>query len=183
MDARSDIGQTDDSQHIGGVMARKVFYSFYYDDDASRVQQVKNMGVVEGQKLLAGNQWEEVRKGGDRAIEKWIAEQMTGKSCCVVLVGANTASRPWVKHEIKKAWEAKLGVVGIRIHGLKDVSTQQTSRAGVSPFQGFTVGNEPLGNIVKLFDPAGVDSKAVYATINNNIEKLVEEAIKIRAKY
>lgn len=164
-------------------MARKVFYSFYYDDDASRVQQVKNIGVIESQPILAGNKWEEVRKGGDAAIEKWIKEQMAGKSCAVVLVGSRTASRPWVKYEIKKAWGDGLGVVGVRIHGLKDLQTQQTSIRGASPFDGLTLKNTAFSQIVTLYDPPGADSKAVYASISNNLEALVEAAIKIRAKY
>jgi hypothetical protein len=40
-----------------------------------------------------------------------------------------------------------------------------------------------MANIVTLYDPPGADSEAVYASINNNIEKLVENAIKIRSKY
>jgi hypothetical protein len=42
-------------------MARKVFFSFYYKEDASRIQQVINMGAVEGQPLLTGQKWEEGR--------------------------------------------------------------------------------------------------------------------------
>jgi hypothetical protein len=162
---------------------RKVFYSFYYDDDASRVQQVKNMGVIESQPLLDGNKWEEVRRGGDPAIEKWIATQMAGKACAVVLVGERTASRPWVEYEIKKAWKDGLGVVGIRIHGLKDLRSQLTSAKGESPFAGLVLGATTFSQIVRLYEPPGADSKAVYASISNNLEALVEEAIKIRAKY
>jgi len=154
-------------------MARKVFYSFYYDEDSSRVQQVVHMGRVEGQTMLSGQKWEEVQKKGDPAVEKWIAEQMTGKTCLVVLVGTNTSTRPWVKYEINKAWKDKLGVVGIRIHGLKDLNTQKTATRGGNPFS----------DIITLYDPPGVDSKAVYASISDNIEKLVEDAIKLRAKY
>jgi Thoeris protein ThsB, TIR-like domain len=164
-------------------MARRVFFSFYYKDDSSRIQQVINMGVVEGQRVVSGQKWEEIKKGGDDAITKWIDDQMSGKSCAVVLVGAKTSTRPWVKYEIKKAWKDNLGVVGIRIHGLRDLNTQSTSAKGASPFDGLTLNDKPFGTIVNLYDPPGRDSKAVYASINDNIEKLVEDAIKIRAKY
>lgn len=163
-------------------MPRKVFYSFYYDDDAARVQQIKNMGRVESQPLLTGNKWEEVRARGDKAIETWINEQMAGKTCLVVLVGAKTASRPWVQYEIKTAWKKGLGVVGIRIHGLRNLE-QQTSSAGANPFTQIPIGTTPLSRIVTLYNPSGADSKAVYANISDNIEKLVEEAINIRNKY
>ena len=147
-------------------MAKKVYYSFYYDDDASRVQQVVNMGVVEGQQMLSGQKWEEVKKKGDAAVKNWIAAEMKSKECLVVLIGANTSKRPWVKYEIDKAWADGLGVVGIHIHGLKDLSTQKTSARGNSPFS----------NVIAPYDPPGADSKAVYASISNNIEKLVANA-------
>jgi len=51
------------------------------------------MGVIEGNAPVSDNDWETVKKGGNAAIEKWIADQLTGKSCAVVLVGAQTASR------------------------------------------------------------------------------------------
>ena len=162
-------------------MARRVYWSFYYDDDKLRIQQVVNMGVVEGQHILTGQRWEEVRKRGDAGIMKWIADEMTGKTCIVILVGTNTSTRPWVNYEIIKAWNDKLGVVGIRIHGLRDLATQRTSAKGTSPFNGISVNSSPMANIVTLYDPPGADSKAVYASINNNIEKLVEAAIKIRS--
>jgi Thoeris protein ThsB, TIR-like domain len=164
-------------------MARKVFYSFYYKEDASRIQQVVNMGAVEGQPLLSGQKWEEVERGGDAAIQRWIADQMKGKTCLVVLVGTNTSKRRWVEYEIKKAWGDKLGVVGIRIHGLKDLATQRTSASGANPFAKYNVAGKPFDSIVKLYDPPGADSKALYASINNNIEKLAEEAIRVRAQY
>lgn len=75
-------------------MARRVYWSFYYKDDSSRVQQVVHMGRVEGQRILTGQKWEEVKKGGDDGIKKWIGNEMAGKTCLVVLVGTNTARRP-----------------------------------------------------------------------------------------
>src|SRR4029077_17596785 len=101
-------------------MARKAFYSFHYDEDNWRASQVRNMGVIEGNVPVSDNDWEAVKKGGDKAIEKWIAEQLSGKSCAVVLVGAQTSERKWVIHEIQEAWNAKKGVVGVRIHNLKN---------------------------------------------------------------
>jgi hypothetical protein len=95
-------------------MARNVFYSFHYDNDAWRASQVRNMGVVDGNTPIRDNDWEEVKKGGDKAIEKWIDDQLSGRSCAVVLVGAETANRPWVIHEIARAWNLGKGVVGDR---------------------------------------------------------------------
>lgn len=163
-------------------MPRRVFYSFDYEMDAARVQLVKNMGKIESQPLLSGNRWEEVRKGGDRAIKKWIDDQMYGKTCLIVLVGARTASRPWVQYEIERAWDEGLGVVGIRIHGLKNLQGE-TSARGKNPFANFSIADQTLSSIVTLHDPWGWDSKAVYADISKNLEQLVEDAVAIRADF
>ncbi len=165
-------------------MARKVFYSFHFDNDHWRVSQVKEMGSLEGNAELAKNDWEAVKRGGAPAIERWINDQMLGKSCAVVLVGAETAERPWVKYEIKKAWEEKKGVVGIRIHRLlNNARPPQASYAGNNPFSAFTIGSNPMLSIAALYDPPGLDSKAVYASIRDNIADLVEKAIAARARY
>jgi len=163
-------------------MARKVFYSFHYKPDHWRVSQVRKMGIVEGQPLLSDHDWEEVEKGGDTAIEKWIDDQMTGKSCIVVLIGKDTASRKWVKHEIKKAWDAKKGVVGIYIHNLKNKDSEQTTQ-GSNPFDNITVGDKKLSSIVKAHNPPYSTSTNVYDHIKSNVDDWVEKAIEIRNNY
>ena len=84
-------------------MARKCFYSFHYIPDNWRVATVRNIGTIEGNKLASDNSWESVKKGGDSAIKKWISDQMSGRSCTVVLVGSQTADRKWINHEIMKS--------------------------------------------------------------------------------
>jgi len=91
-------------------MARvPVFYSFHYDNDVFRVQQVRNMGAVHGNEPVSPNDWEQVKRRGEAAVERWIDESLKYKRCFIVLVGSETASRKWVKHEIKRAWELKKG--------------------------------------------------------------------------
>lgn len=167
----------------GANMARKVFYSFHYLPDSWRVSQVRNIGAIEDNKPAKDNDWETVTKGGDKAIEKWIDEQMTGRSCVVVLIGAATANRKWINHEIKKAWDAGKGLVGVHIHGLKN-NEGKTCAKGANPFDGFTLnsGTTKLSSVVKTYDPPGSDSTAVYKHIKDNLEKWIEEAIAIRAK-
>lgn len=165
-------------------MARKVFYSFYFKDDSQRVSQVKQIGAIEGQPLLSSNEWEEVKKGGDKAIEEWIAKQMKGKSCLVVLIGADTAGRKWVNHEILKAWNDSKGVVGVHIHNLKNLAGKQASK-GVNPFTGLEITStkQSLSSIVKTYDPPYTDSKKVYDHIKEHLETWVEEAIETRDNF
>jgi hypothetical protein len=62
-----------------------VFYSFHYGRDNWRVQQIMNMGILDGQPLLNSQTWEAVKRRGDTAIETWIDAQMSYKSAVVVL--------------------------------------------------------------------------------------------------
>jgi hypothetical protein len=162
-------------------MARRVFFSFHFANDFWRTQQVRNIGALEGQTLCTPNAWEEVKRKGQAAIDGWIDDNLAGKTCVVVLVGSETASRPWVTREILKGWNANKGVVGIRINSLLDTAGL-SSRAGNNPFDNIGYGNtgRKLSSIVKLITPTGGDSKAVYASIQNNIEAWIEDAIAIR---
>jgi len=162
-------------------MARRIFYSFHYKPDVMRVSQVRNIGTLEGNRPATDNDWEIVKGGGDTAIKKWIAEQMNGRSCTVVLVGEQTANRKWINHEIVESWNKKMGVVGINIHGLKNIDGN-ISNKGNNPFDYIDYGNsgKKLSSLVKCYNPVGSDSKEKYAWIANHLENAIEEAIKIR---
>jgi hypothetical protein len=107
---------------------------------------------------------------------------MKGKSCIVVLIGNDTAGRKWIKHEIKKAWEAKKGVVGIYVHNLKDKDSTQSTK-GSNPFDSVTIDGKKLSDTVKVYDPPYSTSTNVYDHIKTNIDGWVEKAIEIRDNY
>lgn len=163
-------------------MAKRVFFSFHYDHDNWRAAQVRNIGVIEGNVPVSDNDWETVKRGGHAAIEKWIKEQLNGRSCTVVLVGTNTAGRKWINYEITESWNSGKGLVGICIHNLQDRSERQSPK-GTNPFNGFNVKDTPLNSIVKLYDPPYSISTDVYAHIKQNIASWVDEAIAIRSRY
>jgi hypothetical protein len=158
-------------------MSKECFFSFHYKPDNWRVSQVKQIGAINEQPLLASNKWEEIKKEGDKAVEKWIADNMKGKECLVVLIGENTAGRRWVKHEIKKAWKDGLGILAIYIHNLKDSSGDQAKK-GSDPFAGLTVDGEAVKGTV--YEPPYSTSTFVYDHIKENIEGWVSKAIKAR---
>lgn len=163
-------------------MARRVFFSFHYKPDNWRASQVRNMGVIEGNQPCSDNDWEKVTQGGDDKIKKWIAEQLDGKSCVVVLIGANTAGRKWIDHEIVKGWDDGKGVVGVYVHNLKDSSEKQSTK-GSNPFASIKYGNsgKMLSSIVKAYDPPYSTSTNVYDHIKTNLKDWMEEAISIRS--
>jgi hypothetical protein len=167
-------------------MARKCFYSFHFKPDNWRAATVRSIGAIEGNEPVGDNEWEAITSGsdGEQKIKNWIAGQMKGKSCTVVLVGEQTANRKWINHEICESWNAGLGVVGIRIHGLKN-SDGYISNLGANPFDYIThnPSKQNLSAIVKCYDPGGATSKDRYEWISKHLANAVEEAIKIRAKY
>lgn len=164
-------------------MARKVFYSFHYKPDNWRVSTVRQIGAIEGNKAATDNDWEEITDGGDKEIEKWIKDQMVGKSCVLVLIGKDTAGRKWIDFEIKEAWKQKKGLLGIHIHNMKNSNGEKTTK-GSNPFSNFTLGEgdnkKQFDQIVKTYNPPYTDSKQVYNHIKENIVDWIEEAIKIR---
>lgn len=105
-------------------MVRRVFFSFHYERDAWRAGQIRNSWVTKEYREDAGfidsAEWEKVKRQGDPAVKRWIDKQVEGTSVTVVLIGAETADREWVRYEIQKSYEKGNGIVGIRIHQQKD---------------------------------------------------------------
>lgn len=153
-------------------MSNEVFHSFHYKQDSHRVQRIKQIGALEGQPLLGSQEWEKVKDRGEDAIKKYIADQMRGKDCLVVLVGEKTSGRRWVKHEIDKAWADGLGVLAVHIHNLADLNGQQTAK-GTDPFAGRTATG-------KVYDPPFTTSTNVYTHIKDNLPGWVHAAVSAR---
>jgi len=109
---------------------RRVFFSFHYEQDIWRATNVRNSGRVDARAAAGWNDaslWEEAKRKGRGEIERLINEGLHGSSVTVVLIGAGTADRPWVKYEIAKSIDRGNGMLGVRIHRIKD----QQGRRGV----------------------------------------------------
>ena len=160
---------------------RRTFYSFHFDNDAWRAGQVRNIGATEHSEPVSDNNWEQIKRGGDAAIKKWIDDQMATRSCVIVLIGSQTANRKWINHEIGKAWDDKKGLLGIHIHRLLNQDGKAATK-GNNPFgyvkltSGKTIADHP--GIATVYDPPYTDSKDVYGYISNNLAGWVENAIK-----
>jgi hypothetical protein len=165
-------------------MARRAFYSFHYKPDNWRASQVRNMGVVDGNRPASDNDWEEITRGGDSAIQRWIDGQIDGKSVTIVLIGSNTANRKWINYEITKSWNDGKGVMGIFIHNLLDKDGDQSSK-GSNPFDYITLkrDNSRLSTIAHAYDPPYYDSQKAYGYIHDNLAGWIETAITIRENY
>lgn len=161
-------------------MVRKVFFCFHYKPDNWRVSQIRSIGAIERNKSVSDNDWETISTS-DAAIERWIAGQLVGRSCTVILAGNGTANRKWVNHEISKSWNAGMGVVCIHIHGLKN-SDGYICNKGANPLDHVTFNStgKKLSSVAKCYNPAGANSRERYAWISRNLSAAIEEAISIR---
>jgi hypothetical protein len=94
-------------------MARRVFFSFHYQNDIWRVSQIRDCWVTRD-RTAAGfwdaADWEKVKRGGDAAIKRWIDDQLQSTSVTVVLIGQETASRKYVNYEYD--WDLDNGYTG-----------------------------------------------------------------------
>lgn len=160
---------------------RQVFYSFCYNDDCWRTQQIRNMGIVDGNQPASPNNWEETKRKGDNAIYNWIDNNLNHRSCTIVLIGKNTASRKFVRYEIEKSWELGMGVFGINIHGLED-REGHTSDIGKNPFDYVNInGMWYPGVTIDTYDAGYKFSNySPYNYIASNMSDWIEKAIKDR---
>ena len=118
-------------------MARRVFFSFHYERDAQRAAVVRNHATTKAGEEVAGYvdkaDWESIQRQGDAAIRKWIDDQLSGTSVTVVLVGAETAGRRWVKYELEKSYSRGNGLLAVTLHNIKDFEGR-TGAAGATNF-------------------------------------------------
>jgi antiphage defense system Thoeris ThsB-like protein len=160
-------------------MARKIFFSFHYERDAWRAGQVRNANVVSDEDeygFIDAVDWEAIKKKGNAAIKRWIDDQLENTSVTAVLIGAETADREWVQFEIQRSWNRGNGVVGVRIHNIKD-QDQEADTAGRDPFEDFKLPDGTrLSSVCKTYDWVNDDGRA-------NLGKWADAAAKIRCKY
>lgn len=156
-------------------MAKTVFYSFHYKHDVKRVQLVKNINALEGQPVLNSQEWEKVEAGGTEAIVKWIDEKMAYKKAVIVLIGKDTATRPWVKYEIQKAWADEKPLLGVRIHGVSSMGDIDT--IGGNPFTTAGLAGIPIFDPTTRDRRGTIDSQATYNEIVSNLESWSSQGV------
>lgn len=158
-------------------MARRVFFSFHFERDAWRAGQVRNSGAfkdIDEAGYWDAAKWEEAKKKGDAAVAKWIDDNLKGTTVSVVLIGAETSGRKWVRYEVKKSHERGNGLLGIYIHNVKDSEGKKDTK-GKNHFGvlGKNAKGEPIffGQIYPTYDwvnDSGYD----------NLGKWIEDAAK-----
>lgn len=164
-------------------MPRKVFFSFHYKRDSVRAGQVRNSNVVKNNAIETSDfidaaKWEEVQRKGDQAIKDWIASQLHGTTVTAVLIGAETAKRRWIKHEIDESLRRGNGLLGIHIHNCRAFDGSCDAK-GVNPFDNLTITRDGvtrrLSDLYKTYDWVADDGRT-------NLGAWVEAAAKQAGK-
>jgi len=117
-------------------MARRVFFSFEYENDVSRAMVVRKSNALKDKEAVGfidAAEFEKIKKQGDDAVKKWINEQLDRTTVTVVLVGQDTCSSKWVKYEIEQSEKRGNGLLGVDISKIKDLAGKTSDRCGKIP--------------------------------------------------
>lgn len=139
-------------------LARRVFFSYHFQRDAWRANQVRHSWVPHPDREAAGffdaAEQEEVKRQSEESIKRWIDRQLQNTSITAVLIGEETAGRPYVQYEIEKSVERGNGLLGIRIDSLKNKRGKRGTW-GENPLDHYYVdkgsGEVPLSNIFPTY--------------------------------
>jgi hypothetical protein len=116
-------------------MARRVFFSFHYQRDVWRVNQIRNLDQIVGTAAAGfadASLWEEAKKKGDPVIKEMIDNALRNTSVTVVCIGSQTAKRRYINYEIERSLARGNAIFGLQIHHLKD-GLGGTDPAGMTP--------------------------------------------------
>jgi hypothetical protein len=115
---------------------RKVFFSFHYKPDVHRAWVVRNSWVTKEDRTESGffdsSVFEAKERESEEALKIFLRDGMNGTTVTCVLIGAETALRPWVRYELVRGFQRGNGLFGIRIHNIKNLQ-QMTASPGLNP--------------------------------------------------
>jgi hypothetical protein len=144
-------------------MARRVFFSFHYDNDVTRASVVRNSWVTKPDRQTAGyidhSDFEKLKQRGSAAVKAWIDDQLIGSSATVVLIGSETLERPFVKYELEQSVKRGNAILGVYIDNIRDFHGRTSSRGNIYNVE---IGTTASGNTVYF------SSFPMYDWVNDN---------------
>jgi len=104
-------------------MAKRVFFSFHYEDVKTfRANVVRNHAVTKQSGQDAGffdaSIWEDAKRHGDLSVKRLINSNLEGTSVTCALIGTDTWQRRWVKYEILKSYDRGNNLFGVHINSI-----------------------------------------------------------------
>ena len=108
------------------VNKRRVFFSFHYQNDIWRVNQVRQSwrrqheAQREALGFYDGSIWETARRTGPESLKALIRDGIANTSVTCVLVGEQTFQRRWVRYELARSIIKGNGLLAVKIHLMGD---------------------------------------------------------------
>jgi len=138
-------------------MAKRVFFSFHYQDVIDfRANVVRNHKTTkhEGAGYFDASIWEDAKKTSDLALKRLINAELQNTSVTCVLVGTDTYNRRWVDYEIMRSIYKGNKIIAVHINGIKGKDGKTKSK-----------GQNPLYYLGYSFDNTGTKLK-LHTLIN-----------------
>ena len=171
-------------------MAKRVFFSFHYQDVIDfRANVVRNHWLLKPDRESAGyfdaSIWEKAKKEGDLALKRLINGGLKNTSNTCVLIGSDTYNRKWVSYEIMKSMQVGNHIFGVHINSIKG-KDGKTKTKGSNPlyFLGYSFSEDGTkiilhdyinGKWIKYPDLDGYSVKKVDEKYRNKIYRLSED--------
>lgn len=145
-------------------MARKTFFSFHYKPDVQRAQVVRKSQFFKDHGeagFYDASAFEKTKNEDPAELKRFLREEMQGTSVICVLIGAETASRRWVRFEVLQALCDGRGLTGIRVHSIAGFDGK-TTMAGENPFD--LLGVYRKDDVVQVIERKSVNDKWAYTS-------------------
>lgn len=118
-------------------MAKRVFFSFHYQDVIDfRANVVRQHWLTKPDREAAGffdaSIWGNAKLSGDVGIKRVINSGLEGTTVTCVLIGTETYARKWVRYEILKSFKRGNSVLAVHINTIKG-RDQLTKANGPNP--------------------------------------------------
>ena len=137
-------------------MAKRVFFSFYYQDVVDfRANVVRQHWLTKPDRESAGffdaSIWGNAKLSGDIGIKRVINAGLYGTSTTCVLVGSQTYTRRWVRYEIMKSFRKGSALLAVHINSIRG-RDQLTKPRGFNPLRYLGVSFSDSGLTATLWE-------------------------------
>lgn len=158
-------------------MAKRVFFSFHYQDVIEfRANVVRNHWMTKPDRGEAGyfdaSVWESARRQGDTALKRLINGALENTTNTCVLIGSQTFARPWVRYEILKSFRRGNHIFGVHINSIKS-KNGDVKTAGPNPLEYVGITFSADGRTATLWEKNG-DQWVKYDRIDGSADYTVQ---------
>lgn len=157
-------------------MAKRVFFSFHYEDVKTfRANVVRKHDLTKETREDAGffdaSIWEDAKKQGDIAIKRLINSNIENTSITCALIGTETWKRRWVRYEILKSYDRGNKLLGIHINNVLDKNQQRFPLGkNIFDYLGFVISAD--GTTQTYYEHDGTDWKIYVDLVQKKLSNM-----------